>query len=140
MERNQEASMGTNEHLIGQVIPAGTMNARWLFVTRVDGTTVYGRRWSARSSRWTKTETWYSRDALFRVVPKCPPPRRPAEMSERIGRALLECHIDGEWYTFSGSPTGHHRLMRNVTPKKRLAAHWDGYVKAAKRHIECAAS
>lgn len=67
--------------MVGSIVPAGTINPRWMFVTKVDGGTVYGRMWSARTRRWTKRAcaTGYARESLFKRTPRCPQPARPRD-------------------------------------------------------------
>lgn len=60
--------------LIGQIVPAGTSRAQWLYVTRVDGEAVYGKTWIARRKAWSKTDRVYGRKALFRMTPRCERP------------------------------------------------------------------
>lgn len=63
--------------MLHTIVPAGKITARWMYVTRIEGAVVWGRLWSARSGKWTTTETWYSNDALHKLTPRCPKPKRP---------------------------------------------------------------
>jgi hypothetical protein len=65
--------------MVGSIVPAGYVNPQWGYVTKVDGSTIYVRKWSARSQKWTKSATGYARDALFKLTPRCPKPLRPQE-------------------------------------------------------------
>lgn len=66
-------------HLIGSIVPAGYNSPQWMFVTKVAGDTIYGRKWSATSQTWTKGAAGYARDAIFRLTPRCPRPPLPTE-------------------------------------------------------------
>lgn len=70
---------GKHAHLVGSIVPAGYCNPRWLYVTKVEGDTIHGRRWTARSGRWTKGSEGFARDALYKMTPRCPKPLRPKD-------------------------------------------------------------
>lgn len=63
--------------IVGSIVPVGESAARWMFVTRADDESVWGRMWSARSQRWTKTDAWYSRKVVWKRRPNCPKPSAP---------------------------------------------------------------
>ena len=62
--------------MIGQIVPAGTINPRWMFVTRERNGALFGRLWSARSGTWSKGEctVGFAREAIFKETPCCPQP------------------------------------------------------------------
>jgi hypothetical protein len=64
--------------MIGAIIPVGAKgSARWMYVTRVEADRVWGRMWSARKEQWTKTATWYARNAIGKKQPNCAMPNPP---------------------------------------------------------------
>ena len=77
--------------MIGQIVPAGFVNPRWMLVTREVGQTVYGRMWSAKLGVWAKGECRvpFAREALFRKTPLCPKPLHP----ERSGPISVQMKL-----------------------------------------------
>jgi hypothetical protein len=63
--------------MIGTVIAVGQHIGRWLYVTRVDEASVYGRIWKPSKNLWAKQDVWYAREAIDKTPPKCPRPAPP---------------------------------------------------------------
>jgi len=74
--------------MIGTVIAVGQHIGRWLYVTRIDEASVYGRIWKPSKNLWAKQDVWYAREAIDKTPPKCP---RPAPPRDTIVMTEMPC-------------------------------------------------